>query len=678
VIPELGEFALWIALPIALWGCVLAFLGGKHARGDLVLSAERSTYAVFFLIVVASAGIITAFLQDRFEYAYVYNYSSRNLLTYFKVAGLWAGQDGSIVFWALNLGLFSSIAVWFNRKQNRELMPYVNGVLLFVLAFFLVLGIFVTSPFERLGFTPADGRGLNPQLQNYWMTIHPPTLYLGFTAFTVPFAFGMSALLSGRLDARWIQLTRTWVLTSWLFLALGIIFGMRWAYEELGWGGYWFWDPVENASLLPWLVATAFLHSVMIQENRGMLKVWNMGLVLLTYLMTIFATFLTRSGLIESVHSFAENLTIAWIFLGFMGVVGGVGLVLILWRLPVLQSERQFESLVSREAAFLLNNLVLLGVAFATIWGMMFPLLTEGFAEFRMAIGAPFFNQVNIPIGLALLALMGIGPVIAWRKASARNLQKNFVLPVVVGVGVGALLFATGMRHLYAILTFAIGSFVLTIIVVEFVKGTRARARIEEEGFATAFLHLVRRNRQRWGGYIVHVGVVVMFMAFSGSAFDREVTQNVAPGETIEITSSMGAEYQLTYQGLSTHVAPNMTQIIALFSVRRDGKETESLTSEVQLLVAPPQRTNQVGIEHFLFEDLYVILAEVGENVTLLADLNDPALQRATIRVLVNPLVPWIWYGGLILVVGTLIALWPGAGVPTKRPARAPAPAAVG
>jgi cytochrome c-type biogenesis protein CcmF len=557
-------------------------------------------------------------------------------------------------------------------------MPYVNGILLVVISFFLLLGIFVTSPFEQLGFTPADGRGLNVQLQNYWMTIHPPTLYLGFTSFTVPFAFGMSALLTGRLDARWIQLTRKWVLTSWLFLALGIIFGMRWAYEELGWGGYWFWDPVENASLLPWLVATAFLHSVMIQENRGMLKVWNMGLVLLTYLMTIFATFLTRSGLIESVHSFAQNLTIAWIFLGFMGVVGGVGLILILWRLPLLQSERQFESLVSREAAFLLNNLVLLGVAFAVIWGMMFPLITEGFAEFRVAIGAPFFNRVNIPIGLALLVLMGIGPVIAWRKASVRNLQRNFVLPLGVGVGIGAILFAIGVRHTYALLTFAIGTFVLAIIAIEFVKGTRARARIEEEGMGTAFVHLVRRNRQRWGGYIVHVGVVVMFMGFAGAAYDEEVTQNLAPGDTLRISSAMGHEYALVYQGLSTHRAPNMDQIVALFSVSRDGRDLGSMTSEIQLVRAPPQRTTQVGIEHFLLEDLYVIVAEVSENAASLFDLNDPALQRATFRVLVNPLVPWIWYGGLILVVGTMIALWPGAGVPTRRTAPAPVPAAVG
>jgi cytochrome c-type biogenesis protein CcmF len=675
VIPELGEFALWIALPIALWGCVLAFLGGKWARGDLILSAERSNYAVFFLLILASAGIITAFLQDRFEYWYVYNYSSRNLDTWFKIAGLWAGQRGSLVFWAVNLAFFSSIAVWFNRRRNRELMPYVNGTLLAVISFFIAITVFVTPPFEQLGFTPGDGRGLNPQLQNYWMTIHPPTLYLGFTAFTVPFAFGIAALLSARLDSRWIQLTRKWILTSWFFLTLGIIFGMRWAYEELGWGGYWFWDPVENASLLPWLVATAFLHSVMIQENRGMLKVWNMGLVVLTFLMTIFATFLTRSGLIESVHSFAQNLTIAWIFLGFLGVSGAISLVLIIWRLPLLRSDRQFESLLSRESAFLLNNLALLGVAFAVTWGTMFPLFTEGLTGSRIAVGPPFFNQVNIPIGLALLALMGIGPVIAWRKASARNLRKNFLIPTVFGVVVGAVLFGIGVRHTQALLTFALGAFVLSIIVIEFVKGTRARARIEEEGHVTAFFHLVRRNRRRWGGYIVHVGVVIMFMGFAGAAYDVEVTQNLGPGETLRIDSPFGHEYALTYQGLSTHQDPNMWRVIALFSVERDGVDLGTMTTERQMIVAPPQPITEVGIRSTLFEDLYVILSALDQEVGL---GNAPQFQRATFRVMVNPLVPWIWYGGLIIAAGTLIALWPGAGAPKRRPSSTPEPAAVG
>ena len=329
----LGEIALWISLPVALWGTVLSFVGGRTLRGELVLSGERTVHAVTLLLTVVSAGIIAAFLGNQYEYWYVANYSNRELDTYFKVSGLWAGQRGSLVFWTLLLSGFASLAVFQNRRKNREFMPYVTGTLLAILSFLLVVLLFAeVNPFERLGFTPANGRGLNPQLQNYWMTIHPPTLYLGFTAFAVPFAFAVSALLTGRLDNRWIQVTRRWILLSWFFLTNGIIFGMRWAYEELGWGGYWFWDPVENASLLPWLTATAFLHSIQIQENRGMLKVWNMGLVVSTFLLTIFATFLTRSGLIDSVHTFAENLTIAYIFLAFMGSVAAFCLVLILYQ----------------------------------------------------------------------------------------------------------------------------------------------------------------------------------------------------------------------------------------------------------------------------------------------------------------------------------------------------------
>jgi cytochrome c-type biogenesis protein CcmF len=664
-VTELGEFALWIALPITIWGGVLAYVGGARGRGDLVLSAERSLYAVFVLTLIASLGIVAAFLGHRFEYWYVYNYSSRGLETYFKVTGLWAGQRGSLLFWALNLSFFSALAVWFNRNRNREFMPWVTGTLLWIIAFFLVITLFITPPFEKLPFTPADGRGLNPQLQNYWMTIHPPTLYLGFTAFTIPFAFALAALFTGRLDARWIQLTRRWILTSWFFLSLGIVFGMRWAYEELGWGGYWFWDPVENASLLPWLTATAFLHSIMIQESRGMLKVWNMVLVVLTFILTIFATFLTRSGLIESVHSFAQDLTIAYTFLGFMGFLIVVSAALIIWRLPLMQSDRQFESFLSREAAFLMNNLVLLGAAFAVTWGTLFPLITEGLTGSKVSVGPPFFNQVNIPIGLVLLALMGIGPVIAWRKASARNLKRNFTWPLLVGLGVAGALFATGTRHVEALLTFALSGFVMAVIVVEFFKGTKARARIEGENWAVAFVHLVRKNRRRWGGYIVHVGVVVIFAGFAGSAYDREVRASIEPGESIEIESPFGHTYTLRYEGLSTAIDPgHMVQWIATLSVERDGVLLGPLNTERRLYVVQGQPVTEVGIRSTPFEDLYVILATLDEGV---GSGSDPRFHRATFQVMVNPLVPWIWYGGLILALGTLIALWPGAAAPGMR-----------
>ena len=660
----LGEFALWIALPVAIWGMAMGFTGGRSQRGDLVLSAERSIYAVNLLLALASAGVIAAFLGDRFEYWYVASYSNRELETFYKVAGLWAGQRGSLLFWALLLSFFSSITVFTNRRKNREFMPYVAGVLQGILTFFIVVLLFAhVNPFERLGFTAANGQGLNPQLQNYWMTIHPPTLYLGFTSFAIPFAFGVAALLNGRLDSRWITLTRRWILLSWFFLSIGIVFGMRWAYEELGWGGYWFWDPVENASLLPWLTATAFLHSIQIQENRGMLKVWNMSLVVLTFLLTIFATFLTRSGLIESVHAFAQELRIAYIFLTFMGTVLAGCVVLILYRLPNLQSENRIESFVSREAAFLFNNLILLGAAFSVIWGTVFPLVSEGVTGQKVTVGPPFFQKVNFPIGLFLLALVGIGPVIAWRRASRRNLQRNFFLPVVAALAVVATLWAMGAHHPLALTTWGISAFVLVIIAVEFWKGTRARAHIEGEGYAVALYHLVTRNRRRWGGYIVHAGIVMIFMAFAGAAYNVDVRQHVMPGDKVEVHSPFGHTYTLTYEGLSTSVGRGQRnlvwQAIAMVSVDKNGKHLANLTTEKRAYVTSQQPMTEVGIRSTPVEDLYLILSAMDDiNGALSADAS---AQGIDLQVLIKPLVGWIWYGTLVLTVGSLVALWPSA-----------------
>ncbi|MEE8146153.1 MAG: heme lyase CcmF/NrfE family subunit [Longimicrobiales bacterium] len=676
----LGELALWIALPVAIWGMVLAFVGGKHGRGDLVLSGERSVYAVFALLVVASAGIVVAFLGDHFEYLYVASYSNRALDTFYKASGLWAGQRGSLLFWVLLLAFFSSVAVFTNRSKNREFMPYVTGVLLTVITFFIVVLLFAdVNPFEKLAFTPADGQGLNPQLQNYWMTIHPPTLYLGFTSFTIPFAFAVSALLSGRLDSRWIAVTRRWTILSWFFLANGIIFGMRWAYEELGWGGYWFWDPVENASLLPWLTATAVLHSVMIQEKRGMLKIWNMVLVTLTFMLTLFATFLTRSGLIDSVHTFAQDTKIAFIFLGFLATIIGDCTVLIIYRRPQLKSENEIQSFLSREAAFLFNNLMLLGVAFAVIWGILLPLLSEGFTGEAIQVGAPFFNRVNLPIGMVLLALAGIGPVIAWRRASKRNLIRNFTIPVLMGITVAGIFVIRGSRHWMALVTFGISAFVMTVILVEFFKGTRARARIEGEGVPWAFVHLVARNRRRWGGYVVHIAIVMIFTAFAGSSFNVEVIQTLNPGQSITIASPLGHDYTLTYEGMSSSRGRNMIwQAVALMSLDRDGKRVGSITTEKRLYETWSSPMTEVGIYSTPLEDVYVILANADDLVAGAYE-NDPRAQRATFEFKINPLVGWIWYGGLVLTIGALITMWPSRGPPPQprqavsRPEAAPA-----
>lgn len=668
---QIGEVALWVALVLSVWGASSAFVGGRTRRGDLVLSAERAVVAVWAMLVVTSLAIIAAFLGNEYQYQYVAGYSNRELSTFYKVSGLWAGQTGSLVFWALLLASFSALTVFQNRKRNRDFMPYVAGTLLVVLTFFLVVILAVSNPFELLPFVPADGRGLNPQLQNYWMTIHPPTLYLGFTAFTIPFAFAIAALVSGRLDTRWITTTRRWTVLAWFFLTMGIIFGMMWAYVELGWGGYWFWDPVENASLLPWLTGTAYLHSVMIQEKRGMLKFWNVVLLLGTFLLSIFATFLTRSGLIESVHSFAQNLEIAYIFLGFMTVATLVCAGLVWWRRDRLQPDTRVESFLSREAAFLGNNLLFVAAMFAVMWGTMFPLISEGFLGQKIAVGPPFFNRVNVPIGLALLALMGIGPVIGWRRASARNLKRNFAVPLAVGAVVGAGLWISGVHHTQALLTFALGAFTLTTVVVEFHKGARARAVIEGEGWLRALGSVVDRNRRRYGGYIVHVGLVVCFMGFAGQAYDVEHQAVLQPGETTEVTSPFGHTYTLTYQDMSWYTATNMTKLVASVRVEKDGEPAGILTAEHRQYRQRQELATEVGIRRAWNEDLYLIMAGIDDANAVVQGSNPRPI--TTFRVLVHPLVPWIWIGGILMAVGSLIAMWPSAAADAAARRRATA-----
>ncbi|MEX0911837.1 MAG: heme lyase CcmF/NrfE family subunit [Gemmatimonadota bacterium] len=655
---QIGEIALWVALVLSVWGAGAAFIGGRTRRGDLALSGERSVVAVFVLLVIASLALIAAFLGDEFQYQYVAGYSNRDLSTFYKISGLWAGQTGSLVFWALLLSFFSSLTILQNRSKNRELMPYVAGTLLVVLSFFLIVIVSVSNPFTLLPFAPADGRGLNPQLQNYWMTIHPPTLYLGFTAFTIPFAFGVAALLTGRLDTRWITTTRRWTILSWFFLTNGIIFGMMWAYVELGWGGYWFWDPVENASLLPWLTATAFVHSVMLQEKRGMLKLWNMLLVLGTFLLCIFATFLTRSGLIESVHTFAQNLPIAYIFLGFMSFGIVLSAALVYWRRDQLMPDAHMDSFLSREAAFIGNNLLFVAAMFAILWGTIFPLISEGFLGQKIAVGPPFFNRVTIPIGLILLGLMGVGPVIAWRKASRRNLQRNFTWPVIVGLVTAAAFWASGVRHIQVLLTFSLGAFTMTTIVVEFMKGTRARAVIEREGVALAFVHMIGRNRRRYGGYVVHAGLVVMFMGFAGAAYEVEKeVGGMLPGESTEIRSPFGDVYRLTYQGMSFYEHTNGYTFAASMEVEKNGEPAGIMTPMQRSFNQRQEINTEVGIRRVWNEDLYLILAGIDDMAGIAQGTNPtPA---ATLRILINPLVPWIWMGGVIMALGTLVALWP-------------------
>jgi cytochrome c-type biogenesis protein CcmF len=648
-----GELSLWVALLMAAWAATVSFAGGQMRRGDLIESGERAIYATLAMVVLASLGLWTALLTHDFSIKYVASFTSANLPKIYTITAFWGGQSGSLLFWALILAAFSAIALWSNRSSNRELMPYVSGTLALILVFFLATLCLGSNPFERLDWIPPDGRGLNPQLQNPGMAIHPPNLYLGFVATSIPFAFAIAALLTRRLDAEWLAAVRRWALLAWFFNTVGIVLGMWWAYVELGWGGYWAWDPVENASLLPWLVNTAFLHSIMVQEKRGMLRKWNVTLVISAFLLSIFGTFITRSGIISSVHSFAQSPVGMW-FAGFLVVGIAASAYLVTTRLNDLRSNAELESMVSREAAFLYNNLVFIGIAFSVLWGTIFPIISEAVRGNKITVGPPFFNTVNIPLGLLLLLLTGIGPLIAWRRASVANLKRQFIMPVAAAITIGVLFFAVGVHNLPALLSYTFGALVLTTVVQEFYKGVSARHRMYGESRLVALPRLVARNRRRYGGYIVHIGVVVVFAAFAGLAFKREFDLTLKPGDSRALTDAWGHRWTFLSQGISRYNVLNRQVTAIALDVTRDGKPAGVITSEKRQHVdsrgAPTfEPSTEVGIKGSFTQDVYVVLAGVR------------GLDAAEVRVTFNPLVRWVWLGGALMALGGLVVMWPQA-----------------
>jgi cytochrome c-type biogenesis protein CcmF len=567
-------------------------------------------------------------------------------------AAFWGGQAGSLLFWALILSLFSAVAIWSARTKARDLAPWACGTLAMILVFFIAVVCFKANPYDRLSFVPADGRGMNPQLQNPGMAIHPPNLYLGYVSTSIPFAFAIAALVTRRLDAEWLGIVRRWALLSWFFLTIGITLGMWWAYVELGWSGYWAWDPVENASLLPWLTGTAFLHSIMIQEKRGMLRKWNVVLVVTTFLLAIFGTFITRSGIIESVHSFAQSPVGNW-FATFFLLATGTTIYFVSTRLKDLEAKAGLESMVSREAAFLYNNLVLVGIAFSVLWGTLFPILSEWVRGTKITVGPPFFNTVNVPLGLLLLGLTGVGPLIAWRKASTSNLRRQFAFPVVAGLALGVVLAALGMRDVYALIAYTLAGFVAATIGQEFQKGISARRSIHGEGMPTATVRLIARNRRRYGGYIVHAGIVVLFAAFAGLAFKRDHDVQMRAGDTKELVDPLGHRWRFVSQGISTSETLNRFVTAVGLEVWRDGVRQGIITSEKRQYLDSSKNplfepSTEVGIRSSAKMDLYIVLAGVRE-------------ETAELRISFNPLVVWVWIGGMIMAVGGLIVMWPQA-----------------
>ncbi len=596
----------------------------------------------FALLTIAISMLSYALITKNYDIKYVAENVSNNLPTFYAFSALWAGQSGSLLLWAWLLNLFIVIVILQNRDRHLELMPYVIATLSGILLFFVVLLSFFSNPFERLGFTVLEGQGLNPLLQNPGMMFHPPTLYLGYVGFSVPFAFAIAALLTRKLDSEWIVSTRRWTIFSWLMLTIGIVLGAKWAYVELGWGGYWGWDPVENASFMPWLTGTAFLHSIMIQERKGMLKIWNVSLIIITFLLTILGTFITRSGIIASVHSFGAS-KLGYVFIVFLVTSALFSLYLILTRKDGLRSENKLDSFLSRESSFLFNNWILVGAAFAIFWGTLFPVISEAVRGVKITVGPPFFNTITIPIGLLLILITGVCPLISWRKATWNNFVRNFLYPGGVFLFLLIGLYLAGIRGLYALMSFSLIGFVLTSIVMEFYRGVKARMRYDGNALI-ALKNLIWKFRRRYGGYIVHVGVMLAFVGITGSsAFAVEKDQILKKDEVMTIKN-----YQLKFLGVDQFRTANAEVISASFEVFRNGERLGILNPSKHYHPLQDQTMTEVAIRSDWKEDLYLILGGVQQDGSVF------------LKAHINPLVSWIWWGTYILIIGALIAMWPG------------------
>ena len=673
MLANLGYFSLLLAFASAVYATVMGLLSGLRRQPAWLASARNAAFVTWPLLSLSSLCLIILLTTNHYEIEFVASVTSRAMPTYLKITSWWGGQAGSLLFWSWLMSTFSGVAMLRKWDRDRSLMPYVIAVSMITLGFFVGLVLFIENPFGRLWalpsgetitamlqpagtipFTPADGRGLNPLLRHPGMIIHPPMLYLGFVSFIIPYAFARAALIPRRADDEWIRTTRRWTLVGWLFLSLGLILGGRWAYDVLGWGGYWGWDPVENAAFMPWLTGTAFLHSVMIQEKRGMLKKWNMVLIILTYALVIFGTFLTRSGVLSSVHAFAQS-AIGPLFFGFIGLTFVVSLALLFREWDHLRSDNQLDSLLSRESAFLLNNLLFMGIAASVFWGTVFPMISELATGQKISVGPPFYNQVTGPQFAALVLLMGIAPLVAWRRASARQLGRMMLLPFILAAALVVLLVALGMRSWGALLGFFIVGFVSLTTLIEFGRGARARMKTNGEDPGTALVTLMARNRRRYGGYIIHLGVVLMTLGIVGTNFfQRETQGNLRPGEQITL-----GRYVMIFEQLDAFLTDDGRQVDrATMSVYRDGAFVGTIYPRRDYYLDSQQPMTIPGVRSTVEDDSYVILASW-----------DGA--AATFKVYLNPLINWVWAGGLVFILGTLVAAWPDAAEERRRVALA-------
>jgi cytochrome c-type biogenesis protein CcmF len=640
---SLGQICIVGAFALAVYAIASSVLGIHWRNGELVASGQNAAWAVCGLITAAAVTLLVAFAIHDFSLRYVWEHSSRAMPLDLILAAFYSGQQGSLLYWAWTLSIFTAIVLWQQRKPgpHRVFMPYVIAVLMTIEAFMALLLGFVATPFDVLPRVPQDGVGLNPLLYDEGMRIHPPMLLAGLMSWSIPFAFAIAALATGKLGNEWVAISRRYAMVAWLILGLGNLLGAWWAYHVLGWGGYWGWDPVENVALMPWLVGTAFIHSIQMQERRGMLKAWNIALIMIAFFLSIFGTFVVRSGILASVHAFALS-SIGPYFLTFLALCIGGSFALFFWRLPQLRSDNQLDSLLSREASFLLNNLLLLGITFAIFWGTIYPLVAEAVADQKVSVGPPFFKQVAGPLLGALLLLMGIGPLMPWRRASRENLRRNFVAPVASSVLGVVVLWISGVREGFALLGFGLCVFVLGTIAQEFVRGTLARHAATGEHILASFGGLIRRNNRRYGGYIVHLGILLIGAGVVGSQiYQLETQATLAPGQSLQFGG-----YTLVANGVRTLNPPGVTVVEAPLSV--NGQE---LRPQKQIFDNfPNQPSTKVGLRSTPFEDLYVVLAGWD---------GDATAARVSLAVFVNPLVSWIWSGGLLLLFGTLVSLWP-------------------
>ncbi|MEA2276595.1 MAG: cytochrome c-type biosis protein CcmF [Solirubrobacteraceae bacterium] len=700
-----GQACLILALAMCVYGIVASLYGATAGRREWVDSGRRAVYGLAFLATTAFVILEVAFLRSDFHYTVVASHSSTTTPTFYKAAAMWSSQEGSLLLWVWLLSVWSSLVLFMVRRRLRDVAPYATAVLLVLGAFFTSLLAFAASPFETVASAPAEGMGLNALLRHPSMMIHPPMLYSGYTLWAVPFAFAIGALVVRRVDADWIRATRRFALAAWFFLGIGILLGARWSYSELGWGGYWAWDPVENASLLPWLTGTAFLHSVMVQEKRGMLKIWNVSLILTTGVLAILGTFLVRSGILDSIHAFGAS-TLGIPFVTLIGLMIVVATYLVVSRRGILRSEHRLDSLLSREAAFLGNNIVLVGLAFVVFWGTFFPLISEAITGTKAAVGPPWFNRYTVPLALVLVLLSGIGPVIAWRRATLANVRRNFVWPCVAALATLALVVAVGAAgRPLAVTMFVVAAFTVGVLAQELWRGVSARRAMASEGPARALVSLVRRNRRRYGGYTVHLGMAVLFVGVAASsAFQHARDVRLTPGQSAKVGG-----YDVKYVKPTARVDyrdGNLERIAlgARLEVRKDGRRVARLhTERAYYPAAAPfasgslvqglfegEATSEVGLKAGALHDIWTVIQPDPEYLNKVIDgvaartAGKPIAQQQTavsgllgvyqrgifpaqFRLLVSPLVTWIWVGGIIVFIGGLIALWPAPDAARRR-----------